>query len=333
MDSIEKLPKVSVLINSYNYGRFLNVAVESVLAQDYKGEIECIVVDDGSTDGTPKIMRPYLDRVHYIRQENAGQAAAVNSGYRNSTGEIIFFLDADDYWLDGKVSAVVARYAGQPNLGLVNHSHILVDEEGCYVDRSRHRVETPYVYSDAMDYCDGDLRERMIEEGLPWLFNTTSTMSLPRKICEAVFPLDETLPVNADTLFATAAALLAPVGYIREPLSYYRLHGDNHWSMSEDSDEVKDGSLRRRAILARMKQITVSVELMKKLGLPYRAILGSWPYIKTQAMATERPFVIFLPRAWTEIWRWEAPWRKKLYRVYEVTRKSVKRTWRGRWRL
>ena len=87
--------RISVLIPTYNYSQFLLDAVKSVLAQDVP-DVEIIVVDDGSTDNTSDIIKPYTDRVQYIYQENAGLSAARNTGIRNSTGEFILFLDADD---------------------------------------------------------------------------------------------------------------------------------------------------------------------------------------------------------------------------------------------
>src|SRR6187200_250053 len=96
---------VSVVIACYNHGRFLPAAVDSVLAQDY-GEIELIVVDDGSTDETPDVAARY-PVIRYLRQENQGAAAAKRAGLEASTGEFLMFLDADDTLLPGAIGSLV----------------------------------------------------------------------------------------------------------------------------------------------------------------------------------------------------------------------------------
>src|SRR5437899_12739946 len=95
-------PLVTALINTYNYGRFLPFAINSVLNQTYKN-IEIIVVDDGSTDHTQEVLERYADRVRKIRTTNGGQAQARNVGIPLARGELLMLLDADDAWLPGKV--------------------------------------------------------------------------------------------------------------------------------------------------------------------------------------------------------------------------------------
>lgn len=88
---------VSVVIPTYNYGRYVTEAVESALAQTLP-PMEIIVVDDGSTDDTAVRLAPYMQRIQYIYQENSGLPAARNTGIRKATGEWIALLDADDVW-------------------------------------------------------------------------------------------------------------------------------------------------------------------------------------------------------------------------------------------
>ncbi|MGC2332307.1 MAG: glycosyltransferase family A protein [Candidatus Acidiferrales bacterium] len=103
---------VSVVIPTYNYGRYVTEAVESALAQTLP-PMEIIVVDDGSTDDTAARLRPYMGRISYIHQENKGLPAARNTGIRNATGEWIALLDSDDVWhrqkLEMQLRAVEAR--------------------------------------------------------------------------------------------------------------------------------------------------------------------------------------------------------------------------------
>jgi glycosyltransferase involved in cell wall biosynthesis len=99
-------PRVSVVVPSYNHARYLEAAIESVLAQDYP-QVELIVIDDGSTDGSRDVLEKYRGRFRCEAQPNQGQAFTVNRGWRLSRGEILAYLSADDVLLPGAASAAV----------------------------------------------------------------------------------------------------------------------------------------------------------------------------------------------------------------------------------
>ena len=90
-----ELPVVSVVVPTYNRSIYIRETLDSVLRQAFSN-FEVIVVDDGSTDETETVLRPYLDQIRYIRQENGGAAAARNMGVRNARGAFIAFMDSDD---------------------------------------------------------------------------------------------------------------------------------------------------------------------------------------------------------------------------------------------
>src|ERR1700688_5222745 len=101
-------PQVSVVIGTYNYGHFIEEAIESVLAQDLPADrFEILVVDDGSTDDTPERVKKYGTRIQYFRKPNGGQASAFNLGFAKARGEIISMLDADDYWFPDRLRTVM----------------------------------------------------------------------------------------------------------------------------------------------------------------------------------------------------------------------------------
>ena len=123
-------PAVSVIVASRNYGRFLGGALRSILAQTMP-DLEVIVVDDGSTDNTPEVVRPFLSdaRVHYHRTNGLGQSRAKNLGIMNARGNSIAFLDGDDEWLPTKLEAQLPLF-GQPKVGVVYARRQLMDEAG-----------------------------------------------------------------------------------------------------------------------------------------------------------------------------------------------------------
>ena len=110
---------VTAVIPAFNTERYLRRAIDSVLAQRY-GAVECIVVDDGSTDRSGEIAQSFGDRIRYIAQANAGASAARNAGIRVARGDYIAFLDADDYWLDTKLEHQMRVFAANPGLRLVS---------------------------------------------------------------------------------------------------------------------------------------------------------------------------------------------------------------------
>jgi glycosyltransferase involved in cell wall biosynthesis len=114
----ESIPLVSVIIPAFNCDRFINEAVESVRQQNYE-PIEIIVIDDGSTDGTEACVKRLGKDISYIYQSNRGPAAARNTGIGMARGDLISFLDADDYWPANRLNVQLARMKREPELEVV----------------------------------------------------------------------------------------------------------------------------------------------------------------------------------------------------------------------
>ena len=89
------LPRVSIVVNNFNYERYVGEAIDSALAQDHD-DVEVVVVDDGSTDGSPEVIASYAERIVPVLKSNGGQGSAFNAGFAAATGAAVIFLDADD---------------------------------------------------------------------------------------------------------------------------------------------------------------------------------------------------------------------------------------------
>lgn len=111
------MPKVSIIIPTYNYGDFICDAIDSVLSQTFQNH-EIIVIDDGSTDNTVDILKKYEDNISYYYQNNKGPASARNLGIKNSKGDYICFLDADDVFLPDKLEIQLSLFENSSNKNL-----------------------------------------------------------------------------------------------------------------------------------------------------------------------------------------------------------------------
>jgi glycosyltransferase involved in cell wall biosynthesis len=128
-------PLVSIVTPSLNQARFLEATIESVLSQDYP-RIEYIVVDGGSTDGSLEIIRKYASRLQWWTSEkDRGQGEAINKGFARANGEILAWLNSDDTYYPGAVSAAVAALERYPGCGLIYGDADYIDEDGRVIGR------------------------------------------------------------------------------------------------------------------------------------------------------------------------------------------------------
>lgn len=127
---MDREPLVSVVIATYNMGQYLPEAINSVLSQTWQN-LEIIVVDDGSTDDTPRKMERFADdsRVRYVSTENRGQPRAKNRGIHEAAGEFIAFCDADDLWTPYKLHSQM-EYFSDPGVGVVYSEVSYIDNHG-----------------------------------------------------------------------------------------------------------------------------------------------------------------------------------------------------------
>ncbi|PPS41160.1 glycosyltransferase [Chroococcidiopsis sp. TS-821] len=218
--SVEKTPLVSVIINNYNYGRFLPQAIESVLNQTYQNW-ELIVVDDGSTDNSREIIEAYKEQLTAIWQKNAGQGEALNTGIAHSQGEIICFLDADDYFHPDKLMKVVAAFDKHPEWVQISHCWTSVNTDGVPIGKGSTLLN------------QGDVRPLLLRWGR-YAMGITSGLAYRRAALQQALPIPTRKAAAADTYLTVVVPFYGEVGCINEPLMFYRIHGKNKQARNDD---------------------------------------------------------------------------------------------------
>lgn len=219
----------SIIINNYNYGRFLKDAIESALDQTYR-YTEVIVVDDGSTDNSREIVDQYRDRIAVVLKENGGQASAFNAGFARSRGEVICFLDADDRLVATAIEQAVCCFR-EPGTTKVHWPLWIVNEDGRRTDKLLPGSWLP----------EGDLQDVILRNG-PWGYATppTSGNAWARQFLEHVFPIpEEAYRLCADAYLWTLAPLFGLVKSLSKPQGFYRLHGQNHYRSQRFEEKLR----------------------------------------------------------------------------------------------
>ncbi len=146
---------ITAAITTYNRASFLAGALDSVLAQTYEGEVDVLVVDDGSTDETPEVLARYGDRIRIVRQANGGRSAARNTAVREARLPWLSFLDSDDRWLPDKLERQAPVLEASERVGMV-HGHVeVVDEHGDLLaeETARHRELFSAAHRDGVTYA------------------------------------------------------------------------------------------------------------------------------------------------------------------------------------
>ena len=205
------MPRVSVVIPTYNCARFLGRTIDSALRQTYR-DFEVIIVDDGSTDETQAVIASYSDSVNYVYQSNQGASSARNLAIGHSGGEFIAYLDADDLWSPEKLARQVEYLDAHPACGFV-HTEVSVIDEQDQILHSLFNQETGRAIPQGRCVRDVLLRSHI----------QTLTVMERRSAFDQAGSFDPRLPVAQDYLHWILIALAGyEVGYLPEPLGQYR---------------------------------------------------------------------------------------------------------------
>ena len=212
---------ISVVIPTYNLATYLPRAIDSVLAQT-RAPDEIIVVDDGSTDDTPQTVRPYLDRIRFIRQQNAGASVARNTAIEAAKGEWIAFLDGDDELLPGHLKLLSDLLARNPALVWSTGNFLRCDCDHGHrqrLDLTGRRLEAAVALLGGRDCFDSYFAAHNA-----FAAGCTDTMLICREVLiEAGLFTPGLKRINDMDMWFRIAYRHPPIGFVREPVAVYHL--------------------------------------------------------------------------------------------------------------
>lgn len=208
------MPRVSVVIPTYNRAAYIGEAIESALDQTVR-DLEIIVVDDGSSDRTAEIVGSYGNRIRYVRQENRERAAARNTGIRMASGERIALLDSDDAWLPNHIAACDEALRRDPRAGVAYSRAVLVDEAG--------RLLTPMPAA----MPSGDLLHQILSSCD--IGATSSSTLIRREVFDSVGLFDEVRELSGSEDWVMWARIATRYEFVAVPeiTAKLRVHGAN----------------------------------------------------------------------------------------------------------
>ena len=234
------MPKVSVVIATYNRSRFLCQTIESALSQTYK-DYEIIIVDDGSTDDTKEALKFFDGKIRYFYQENQGISAAKNRGVNESVGEFIAFVDDDDIWLPEKLDEQMQFIERHPQLAFVCSEVITIDEHGNFLAHWR-KPKDQKISDNFENLYDGN-------------FIHVPTVLLRKKCFIEIGGFDEKLMTTEDYDLWLRLAKRHPFRYMDKPLAKYRIH------KNQTTKNVKKLELRVRNNIKALNRREIASDL------------------------------------------------------------------------
>ncbi len=247
---------VDIVIDNYNYGRFLPDAIESACAQTH-GKVTVTVVDDGSSDGSRELLGKYGERVDVILKENGGQASALNAGFERCRGDVVMFLDADDTLDPGAAAEIAATFAAAPDVVKVQFRTEVIDAEGRATGAIKPAAHLPMP--------NGDVRAAELASPYDLVWMATSANAFRTSALRRIMPIPEgPFRTCADWYLVHLMALVGPVISLDSVAGAYRVHGANNYE--PQAAELDIHHLRETI---RFSQSTSAklLELASELGL------------------------------------------------------------------
>ncbi len=261
------LPSLSIVTPSYNHKEFIEQTIRSVLDQEHP--VEYLVMDGGSTDGTVEILERYADRLRFVSERDGGQAAALNTGFAKTSGEIIGWINSDDYYAPGAFAEVTRIFAERPEVQWLYGRCPIVDRSGVesrsFVTRYKEFWMRRYRY------------ERLLIENFinqPTVFFRRSLLD---EVAAGAPPLDESMHNAFDYhLFLRMAERSRPL-FVDRVLAYFRVYADAKTSSAftrsfrEEADAARRVAAGRHPVLIALHELnyyklTSAYQLLRVLG-------------------------------------------------------------------
>jgi glycosyltransferase involved in cell wall biosynthesis len=242
------LPSISIVTPSFNQAEFIETTIRSVLEQDYPG-LEYQVMDGGSRDGTVEILERYRDRLHYVSGPDGGQAAALNTGFARTSGEILGWINSDDCYAPGALYAVGEMFAAHPELDWLYGRCPIIDRDG----RVYKRWITLYKELWMRRYS---YRRLLIEN-----FINQPAVFFRRRLLDRVGPLDPTYHCALDYHLFVRMGKVARPAFLDRTLAFFRIHGEGKTSkgyeisFAEELDAAKRVSEGKHPVLMALHEI------------------------------------------------------------------------------
>jgi glycosyltransferase involved in cell wall biosynthesis len=255
---------ISVIIPVYQGAKTISQAIDSVLNQSFK-DYEIIVVDDGSTDNLNGVLNKYGEKIKLIKQMKSGVSASRNNGIKNSSGELIAFLDADDIWLPNKLAQQVKMFDANPHLGVV-FGNVYFWDGKIYQDKTYFDLMQPY-------------RGEIITPFFAVDFVPFLSVLMRKKILNKTDLFDETIRYVEDYELLLRIALNWEFDYVDFPVGAYRI---SNQQVSKDYLQVADYLLKMKESFY-LKNINVLGNANKKIinrGLHNKYIKLAMLYMK-----------------------------------------------------
>lgn len=242
--------KVSIIIPTFNRRDYITIALDSVRVQTYK-DYEIIIIDDGSSDDTKEVLKPYQENVRYFYQDNRGIPATRNKGIREAKGDFIAFLDSDDHWLPEKLERQIECFSKHPHYGMVATRCSCTTPEGKFLKKNR-PGKSGWILTDLFKAN----------------FIRTSSAMIKKECLEEIGLFDESLPECEEYDLWLRIAKQYPIGFIDEPLTVYT---DNPQGVSTDS---LAGRLQRLKVLEKdyLKECIPQALYRKRLASNYHYV-------------------------------------------------------------
>lgn len=251
--------RISVVVIVFDLDAYIGQAIDSVLSQTRKAD-EIIVVDDCSTDQSAKRVKAYGDKVRYLRMpKNSGALFAALHGVKAASGDVVCMLDGDDYWAANKLEVVERGFLADPNLVLLSHDHVRVDENGFELpvgDETHQNIASIRRRAKSTEHFSDLLREAVLEQKGYWLGSAYSfracLLDLPKLEAQIEpFGFERLRQTYLDLTIAPFLVLTNPgkhVGYTPETRFFYRIHDKASMGGNLTPQKARQSALKGRTI-------------------------------------------------------------------------------------